>query len=174
MGYSGGRAREKCPVAETTGRGTSNARCRTSLPRRVIRRRPDFCQVRRRSTTIPDSSEAGRLVSWMPHSHFGTTGQRPQSGSSNTLRPRGAAGAVRHAAHKIYCALPDFAKRQPHLDFGPPSRTGAPRARVRDEVSEAVLARTIKDRVKAACLRTDLRSTCETKRHSYLAAIPDI
>ena len=60
------------------------------------------------------------------------------------------------------------------MDFGHFKNRCSESAKVRDEVSEAVLARTIKDRVKAACLRTDLRSTCETKRHSYLAAIPDI
>ena len=42
------------------------------------------------------------------------------------------------------------------MDFDPPSRTGALRPpRSRDEVSEAALAHTIKDRVKAAYLRTD-------------------
>ena len=52
--------------------------------------------------------------------------------------------------------MPDWANARRPTDLGPASRIGASEvARVPNEVSEAALAHTIKDRVKAAYLRTD-------------------
>ena len=62
---------------------------------------------------------------------------------------------------------------RPRTDLDLPSRTGALRsAKARDEVSEAALAHTIKDRVKAAYLRTDFFEERKSLMEAWSTSLP--
>ena len=85
--------------------------------------------------------------------------------ASKGTEPRQSAGlrgyearpaAVGYDVHKASARCRAWRKGDGAWISDPPSRIGALKpAKVRDEVSEAALAHTIKDRVKAAYLRTD-------------------